>query len=240
MNPSFIEKAVLKEKAAQIGVELDETALDRFDIYARGLVEWNEKINLTAITQPDEIITKHFVDSLTVLPMLKGSEPLRLIDVGTGAGFPGLALLIARPKLQLTLLDSTKKKLTVLDDLLSRLSLSATLLHTRAEDAGQDARYREQFDAVTARAVAPLHVLAEYCLPFAAVGGMFFAMKSAAAQEELAAARPAIRQLGGKVKDCVEFTLEGAGARSIVRIEKCSPTNPKYPRPSAKIAKFPL
>ena len=149
----FIEKETLQEKAAQLSVVLDDAALDRFDIYAKALVEWNTKINLTAITTPKEIVAKHFVDSLAVLTAVTPHPGAKLIDVGTGAGFPGLVLLIARPDLQVTLLDSTKKKLMVLDDILQRLSLSAELLHARAEEAGQNPQYREQYDLVTARAV---------------------------------------------------------------------------------------
>ena len=236
----FIEKDTLQTKAAQLGVVLDETALERFDIYAKALVEWNEKINLTAITAPKDIVAKHFVDSLAVLTAVAPQAGAKLIDVGTGAGFPGLALLIARPDLQVTLLDSTKKKLMVLDDILQRLSLSAELLHARAEETGQNPQYREQFDLVTARAVAPLHLLAEYCLPFAKVGGQFVAMKSSTVREELAEGAFAVRTLGGEKPQCTTLTLEDVGARSLVLIKKRTTTNPKYPRPSAKIAKNPL
>ena len=237
---NFIEIERLKEKAAALGVSLDETALERFDIYAKALVEWNEKINLTAITQPQDIVTKHFADSLTLLRHLRAKHAGTLLDVGTGAGFPGLALLIADPALQVTLLDSIKKKLTVLQDILGRLSLSAALLHGRAEDLAHDARYREQFDAVMARAVAALPVLAEYCLPFVRVGGTFYAMKSVTAAEEVKDAQPAIRLLGGDRPQCKTMTLEDVGERCLILVGKRSATSQKYPRPSAKIAKEPL
>lgn len=237
---NFIDKGLLKEEAARFGVVLDEAALERFDIYAKALVEWNEKINLTAITDAKEIVIKHFADSLTLLPYLQKQKAQNMIDVGTGAGFPGLALLIANPTLNVTLLDSTKKKLMVLEDISERLALPVRLLHGRAEECAHDPKYREQFDAVTARAVAALPVLAEYCLGFVRVSGTFYAMKSQSALQELTDARDAIRLLGGKDVQCETMTLADAGARSLILIKKCSPTNQKYPRPSAKIAKMPL
>ena len=240
MTTHFIDLGDLQARAKQIGVTLDDTALERFDLYAKALVEWNEKINLTAITQPEEIVTKHFVDSLTVLPVLQGENAKTLLDVGTGAGFPGLALLIAQPDLQVTLLDSTKKKLTVIDDILQRLSLSATLLHSRAEDAAHNAAFRERFDIVTSRAVAPMVLLAEYCLPFVRPGGTLIAMKSGAVAQELDDAREAVQILGGAQPAIQKMQLDAVGERSLVLIQKRSATNQKYPRPSAKIAKEPL
>ncbi len=235
-----MNREALRQAAAMFHVKLDETALDRFADYARLLQEWNEKINLTAITATDEIVTKHFADSLSVLPLLNLPEGAKVIDVGTGAGFPGLPLLIARPDLQMTLLDSTQKKLNVLEEILDRLQLKAALLHARAEEAGHDPALREQFDAATARAVAHLRELSEYCLPFVRVCGIFAAMKSATAETELTEAKPAIRILGGKVERVETFTLENAGQRTVLLIQKCAPLSAKYPRPSAKIAKYPL
>lgn len=240
MNYEPLNCEALRQKAAMFHVKLDETALERFADYARLLQDWNEKINLTAITDTDEILTKHFLDSLTVLPLLQLPQGAKLIDVGTGAGFPGLALLIARPDLQVTLLDSTKKKLTVLEDILEKLDLSATLLHLRAEDAGHETTLREQFDVVTARAVANLRELSEYCLPFVRVGGVFAAMKSANAETELAEAKTALRLLSGNVARVESFSLDDAGTRTVIMIEKSAPLSAKYPRPSAKIAKNPL
>ena len=145
MTNSFIQKERLAALAASFGVQLDETALDRFDTYARLLCDWNEKINLTAITAPEEIVVKHFADSLSLLQTVPFPQNAALIDVGTGAGFPGLALKIARPDLRVTLLDSTKKKLTVLEDISGALGLSVELLHLRAEDAGQQAAFKGVF-----------------------------------------------------------------------------------------------
>lgn len=230
----------LKTLAESFGVQLDETALERYDIYARLLAEWNEKINLTAITDPLGITVKHFADSLTVFKYCSLQKNAKIIDVGTGAGFPGLALLIARPDIELTLLDSTKKKLGVIEDILAHIGLTAQLLHARAEEAGQNEKYREKFDFATARAVANLRELSEYCLPFVKRGGYFISMKGANALEELSGAKKAIAVLGGSVEAAESFNLEDAGERCIITVKKLSSTPSKYPRPSAKIAKNPL
>lgn len=236
----YIPTEKLKTLASSFGVSLDETALARFDAYAKLLCEWNEKINLTAITDPQGIAVKHFADSLSVFGFCDFPLGASVIDVGTGAGFPGLALLIARPDLKLTLLDSTKKKLTVLEDILEKLSLSAELLHSRAEEAGRNKKYRESFDFATARAVANLRELSEYCLPFVKKGGCFVSMKGARALEEIDGAKKAIALLGGKIEKEESFLLEEAGERNIIVVRKCSSTPEKYPRASAKIAKYPL
>lgn len=236
----FISKSLLKEKAEKFGVLLDEKSLERFDIYARLLVEWNEKINLTAITEPDEIVIKHFVDSLSIFSVIDIPEGAKVIDVGTGAGFPGMAMLIARPDLKITLMDSTNKKLNVIRDILSNVGLNADVIHKRAEEAGQSKDYRESYDFVTARAVSNLRDLSEFCLPFVKVGGTFISMKSAKADEEIEEGKKAIAVLGGKIKEKKTFELEEAGERTIILIEKSSSTPAKYPRPSAKMAKNPI
>lgn len=237
---AFISKELLKNKAAEFGVNLDDRALERFDLYAKLLVDWNEKINLTAITDPEGIVLKHFVDSLSVFSAIEIPEGAKSIDVGTGAGFPGIPMLIARPDLKLTLLDSTNKKLNVIRDILDKLDLQCEVLHSRAEDAGQSKEYREQYDFATARAVSNLRDLSEYCLPFVKKGGTFISMKSAKAEEEIAEGRNAIKTLGGSIKEKKVFEIDEAGERTIILIEKVSTTPPKYPRPSAKIAKNPL
>lgn len=237
---TFISMELLKNKAADFGVNLDEKALERFDLYAKLLVEWNEKINLTAITDPDGIVLKHFVDSLSVFSAINIPEGAKSIDVGTGAGFPGIPMLIARPDLKTTLLDSTNKKLNVIRDILEKLDLQCEVLHTRAEEAGQNKTYREQYDFATARAVSNLRDLSEYCLPFVKKGGTFISMKSAKAEEEIAEGKNAIRILGGNIKEKKTFEIDEAGERTIILIKKVSTTPPKYPRPSAKIAKNPL
>ena len=236
----YIDSEKLTSLSNSFGVQLDKTAIERFDAYARLLKDWNEKINLTAITDPLGITVKHFADSLSVFKYCSFPQNSKVIDVGTGAGFPGVALLIARPDLQLTLLDSTKKKLTVIENILSEIGLNAELLHSRAEEAGQNGNYREKYDFATARAVANLRELSEYCLPFVKRGGCFISMKGASAPEELSGAKKAIAVLGGEIEKAENFSLEDAGERCIITIKKVSSTPGKYPRPSAKIAKKPL
>ncbi|NCC87516.1 MAG: 16S rRNA (guanine(527)-N(7))-methyltransferase RsmG [Clostridia bacterium] len=232
-----ISKELLKNTALKNGIELDDLALDRFDKYAQLLIEWNKKINLTAITEPDEIVHKHFIDSLMLFNSIEIKDDTSIIDVGTGAGFPGVALLIANPNLEVTLLDGTKKKLNVIENILSELGLSATIVHSRAEEAGRLPEYREQFDVVTARAVSNLRDLSEYCLPFAKVGGVFAPLKAMGAKEDLESAKRAIKTLGGEFCKIQEFMLEGCGERNIIIVKKISQTSPIYPRPSAQIAK---
>ncbi len=240
MKEAFISKDLLRKKALSYGVELDEKALERFDIYASLLVEWNEKINLTAITDPEGIVMKHFVDSLTVFHAVEIPQGAKVIDVGTGAGFPGVAMLIARPDLDVTLIDSTNKKLNVIRDILDKIGLSANVVHIRAEEAGHSKDFREQFDFATARAVSNLRDLSEYCLPFVKKNGIFISLKSAKADEEIQEGSAAIRILGGKIEEKKVFELEDCGERTILLIRKISSTPDKYPRPSAKMAKFPL
>lgn len=236
----MIDKQYLIESAEALGVSLDNTAAERFDKYAELLVWWNERINLTAITDPREIVEKHFIDSLAFLKYIPIDKDTKLIDVGTGAGFPGVALLIARPEAKITLLDSTKKKLNVIENILCELELSANTVHMRAEEAGKDPNYREQFDISTARAVTNLRDLSEYCLPFVKANGKFISMKGAGAKEELNAASNAIKILGGKTEDFFDYNLPGCGERALISIRKISQTPPKYPRPSAQISKKPL
>lgn len=240
MADNYMIKDLLKEKAEMFHVKLDETALERFEIYARLLVEWNEKINLTAITDPEGITMKHFLDSITIFSYVDIPEGAKVIDVGTGAGFPGLAMLIARPDLDMTLMDSTKKRLTVIENILENIGLQANVVHSRAEDAGQNKAFREQYDFSTARAVTNLRDLAEYCLPFVKVGGSFVPMKSAKTEEEIAEGKKAIHVLGGQIVKVDSFELLDCGERTIINVKKISPTPAKYPRPSAKIAKNPI
>ncbi len=237
---NFINKEKLQSMAKSYGIELDSKALDRFDIYARLLVDWNEKINLTSITEPDEIIEKHFVDSLLIFKAIDFPQGASVIDVGTGAGFPGMAMLIARPDLKITLLDSTGKKLKVIADILENVGLEAELVHARAEEAARKAELREQFDFATARAVANLRELSEYCLPFVKKDGCFVSMKSMKADEEIDGAKKAIKILGGQIEEVKSFELESAGERNIIITKKVMQTSAKYPRASAKISKSPL
>ena len=236
----MINRELLRSESAKIDISLDDTELARFDEYARLLIEWNNNINLTSITTPDEIVTKHFVDSLSILKYVDIPDGASIIDVGTGAGFPGMPLLVARPDINITFLDSLKNRLGFIDEVLNVNSLSACLVHGRAEDMGNTADYREQFDFATARAVAPLNVLCEYCMPFVKVGGRFVSMKGASARDELDCAKTAIATLGGELESFFDFNLANGDKRSIIIIKKVSQTPTNYPRRSKKIDTKPL
>ncbi len=236
----MINTTLLKSEAAKIGIELDETALNRLDKYADMLVETNKTLNLTAITEPEEIVYKHFIDSLSLLTVVDLKEGAKVIDVGTGAGFPGVVLLIARPDIKITLMDGTNKRLTFIQSVLDEIGLEAEILHSRAELAGKDKAYREKFDLVTARAVANMNTLSEYCMPFVKVGGIFAPMKAAKADEELDSATGAIKLLGGKLDRVCHLDIDNCGERCIIVTKKISQTPPKYPRASAQILKKPL
>ncbi len=236
----MVNTELLKSDAAKLGISIDDDKIMQFQKLAELLVEQNKTMNLTAITDPDGIAVKHFADSISVLTATEFAENARILDVGTGAGFPGIPLLIMRPDLDLTMLDSTAKKLKYVANTVNELGLSANVLHTRAEEAGQSKEYRETFDIVCSRAVAALNVLCEYCLPFVKVGGYFAAMKAAKAQEEIDGAKAAIKLLGGKIVEEKSFRLSDGGERNIIIIKKISHVPPKYPRVSAQIAKKPL
>ena len=215
--------------------QADETALDRFEIYHRLLAEWNEKMNLTAITDPVAVAEKHFADSLAALPYLKPG--MKVVDVGTGAGFPGVPLLIMEPGLELTLADSLQKRLTFLDALLKELGLKAALVHGRAEDLGQNKLYREQFDAALSRAVANLPVLLELTTPFVRVGGTAIAYKGDADQE-LESAKTAAFLLHVKLRSVgLDSNL---GKRCLIFSDKIAPTPRSYPRKAGTPSKKPL
>ena len=234
----MIDKNRLCSLAKENGIILDDTALDRFDKYAELLVEWNGKMNLTAITEPEEIEVKHFLDCL-MLPKYFNLDYIQtVIDVGVGAGFPSVPLLIYKPDLCLTMMDAINKRLTFLDTAVHALGLEAQLIHERAEAAGQDENYREKFDLATARAVAPMNVLAEYCLPFVKVGGYFVALKGS--NDDTEEAKNAIATLGGEVVDNISYKLNGTEPRSIVVIKKISQTPTHFPRKSKKISTKPL
>ena len=232
--------SLLISDAERLGIALSDEQLSRFDKLSDLLVEQNKTMNLTAITDPEGIAVKHFADSISVLTAAEIPQGAKILDVGTGAGFPGIPLLIMRPDVDLTMIDSTAKKLKYVENTVNELGLIATTLHTRAEEAGQSKEYREKFDFVCSRAVAALNVLCEYCLPFVKQNGLFIAMKGAKAQEEIDGARSAIKTLGGKIIAEKSFSLSDGGERTLVIIKKISQIPPKYPRPSAQIAKKPL
>jgi len=235
----MIDKDYLQKICAEYGIVLNAAQLDAFDRYAELLVETNKVMNLTAITEPEEIAVKHFFDSLLPLKYLDIPKGAKIIDVGTGAGFPGMVLKIARPDIELTLLDSLNKRLVFLSEVCDALELEAEIVHGRAEEKA-GGNMRESYDFAFARAVAQLNVLSEYCLPYVKVGGSFIAMKGKKAAEELEEAKKAIAVLGGKVTQFIEDSLPGGDERGTVIIKKISQMSPKYPRAGGKIAKSPI
>ena len=232
----MIDTERLIRKAAVYGIDAAPVA-DKLDAYARMLVEYNEKVNLTAITQPEAVEDRHFIDSLLLAaqPEVRG----RVVDVGTGAGFPGVVMKLYRPELELTLLEPTGKRVEFLRWVCGELGVEAEFVKERAEEAARK-RWRESFDTAVARAVADLPVLAEYCLPLVKVGGTFAAMKGSSAQEEAARAVNALKRLGGGEASLRLFTLPDSSARALVFCTKKSQTPPAYPRNGGKIAKAPL
>ena len=237
----MIDKQLLLQGCKQFEIELSTQAAEQLDTYAQLLVEWNGKMNLTAITDPQGIVFKHFVDSLLLLKAVELPQGSSLIDVGAGAGFPSMPVKIARPDLAVTMLDSLQKRLTFLEEVSRQLELDCTFIHARAEDGGREKKLRERFDFATARAVAHLRELAEYCLPYVKVGGRFVSYKSGKLSEELTAAGKAIHVLGGEAKEPVYFQLTGTeDERSFVCIEKGKATPKKYPRKAGTPAKEPI
>ncbi len=224
----------------EFGLTLDKEAVDRLNNYGNMLIEWNEKMNLTAITEPEEVLYKHFLDCLLFFKNVSVPNKAKVIDVGTGAGFPGMVLKIARPDIELTLMDGLNKRLTFLNAVLTELKLEAKTVHMRAEDGGKSPDYREKYDIACARAVANLPVLCEYCIPFVKLGGQFVAMKGSAAGEELDAATNAYKTLGCEKATIICENLRENEARAFIIAKKVSQTPSKYPRMGGKIAKSAL
>lgn len=231
---------ILRPLLPGYGLTFGEEQFALLEAYAAMLKEWNEKMNLTAITDGEGIAVKHFLDSLLVLRYADPPRGAKLADVGAGAGFPGAVLKIARPDLHLTLIDGQGKRVAFLAALSERLGLEAACLHLRAEDAGRDPGLRARFDLVTARAVAGMNVLAEYCLPLVKRGGVFAAMKGPEPRAEIAAAERAIRLLGGSEPEILDYRLPNGDGRTLVTVRKAAATPDLYPRSAAKIAKRPL
>ncbi|HEO8420274.1 16S rRNA (guanine(527)-N(7))-methyltransferase RsmG [Niallia sp. FSL W8-0635] len=225
------------------GITLSDQQIRQFELYFETLVEWNEKMNLTAITEKSEVYLKHFYDSITAGFYYEGfHEAVHLCDVGAGAGFPSIPLKIIFPDLKVTIVDSLKKRIHFLEHLASLLELKeVNFIHDRAETFGQNKEYRESFDIVTARAVARLSVLSELCLPLVKVGGTFVAMKAASAKEEIEAGKKAVGLLGGKVQSTHSFLLPiEESERNIIIIAKEKPTPKKYPRKPGTPNKEPI
>ena len=229
-------KDLLQNYIKDYKITLTENQYEQFQKYFELLAEWNEKINLTAITDESGVALKHFADSLSLLNFVDIPQNSSLADVGTGAGFPGVVLKIARPDIKLTLIDSLNKRLVFLGEVCAQLGIEAELIHSRAEDGARDEKLRESFDFAVSRAVARMNVLSEYCLPYVKVGGAFCAMKGAQANEEFKESLNAINTLGGKLEKKYFFELpENGGERAIAVVRKVKNTPQKYPRQSGKI-----
>lgn len=231
-----------KKDLCSLGVSLTEEQIEQFLVYYEMLAEWNQFMNLTSITAYEDVMKKHFVDSLSLVKAYDLSRPVSVIDVGTGAGFPGLALKIAFPGIKITLLDSLHKRIQFLDAVSEQLGLSdVETVHGRAEDFAKPGKLRESFDLCVSRAVANLSTLSEYCLPFVKVGGKFISYKSEKLTEEAGTAEKAIALLGGKVLGQTEFQLPDSDIyRCLFSIEKVNPTPKKYPRKAGLPGKEPI
>lgn len=233
----MLERSVTRELFSQNGIELDDAQLERLEKYSTLLVEKNKVVNLTAITDDEGVTVKHFFDSIYPFTLFDVPENVSVIDVGTGAGFPSCPLKVFRGDIQLTLLDSLNKRIKFLEELSQLIALDARCIHSRAEDGGRREDLREHFDIATARAVAELEKLCEYCLPFVKVGGLFAALKGSSGEEELEAAKPIIKQLGGKCEKLIKYSLPNGDPRQLILIRKLSATPPKFPRTPAQLKK---
>ena len=244
---AFADLAILEAGARALGVDLDGAQLDRFRSYGETLLDWNARMNLTAITDPARVQTLHFLDALTLVPAIRARQravpgaDLTLLDVGSGAGVPGIPLKIVLPELRVTLLDGTGKRVRFLWHVIEHLGLRGIgAVQGRAEEAAHDPEWRERFDLVTARALARLPTLLEWCLPFARVGGLLLAPKAGDIAAELAVGRRAAALLGGRVRDSHPVPLPDLPNHVVVLIDKVAPTPPAYPRGRGLPAKEPL
>ena len=229
-----------KQKLNEFDIKINDEQIKSFEKYMNLLLEWNEKINLTAITQPEEVKLKHFVDSLTVLKYINDDD--KVIDIGTGAGFPGIPLKIMKENTKITLLDSLNKRINFLNIVIETLNLrNIQAIHGRAEEIARNKLYREKYDVAVSRAVANLSTLTEYMLPFVKVGGKCICMKGANVNEELERAQNAIKELGGEIERVDNFYLsDNDNERNIIVIKKVKETNSKYPRKAGTPSKEPL
>lgn len=233
----------LKEELKQIEIELTDLQMKQFYDYYELLIQWNSMVNLTAITQMEEVVTKHFVDSLSLKKIIVDIDqhPYSLIDVGTGAGFPGIPLKIAFPQIKVTLLDSLNKRVKFLNEVIEKLQLNDIIaIHGRAEDYGRENVLRETFDLCVSRAVANLSTLSEYCMPFVKVGGCFVSYKSGKVEEELVSGKGALKKLSGEIEEKISFTLPNSDERCLVKIRKIAKLQKKYPRKAGLPSKEPL
>lgn len=234
-----MNREIFENGLNQAGFDYNEEIINKFDIFSRLLVEWNEKMNLTAVTDPEGISVKHFLDSVVPLTVLDIKKDAKVIDVGTGAGFPGVPLKIMREDFDFTFMDSLNKRINFLNEVSNQLNFEkAEFVHARAEEAGRNKNYREKYDVAVSRAVANLKVLSEYCVPFVKVGGIFAAFKQFEVEEEIDEARAMIGSLGGKITDIKKVEIPCSDiVRKIVIIEKVKETPAQFPRRSNKIKK---
>lgn len=232
-------KNVFVEEAKKINVSVDDDMLNKFYTYMKEIIAWNDKVNVTAITDEKMFIVKHFIDSLTVNKFVE--DKTNIIDIGTGAGFPGIPLKIINPNLKVTLIDSVNKKLNVIRDISEKINLTnLEIIHTRAEDLANNKEYREKYDVATTRAVSNLTTILEYMLPFVKIGGYAVCMKGPNYKEELEVARKAIEVLGGEYQFIEELNVNEELERNIIIIKKIKETPKKYPRGQGKPLKEPI
>lgn len=233
---------ILKQASDNESLEFTEDKYNKFIRYKELIKEWNEKVNLTAITEDSEIIKKHFIDSIKVFKFQELKNAKKVIDIGTGGGFPGIPMKIINPSSKVVLLDSLNKRINFLNEVIKELKLNdIETIHGRAEDFAQENKYRERFDVAVSRAVANLTVLTEFCLPFVKIGGYFVAMKGPAIDEEMKEAKNAIKILGGEVEEILKVDIEGSDLNhNLVIIRKLKETPKKYPRKAGMVTKNPL
>lgn len=233
---------IFENKLNELGITLTDEQKQQFDKFYELLVEWNKVMNLTGITEYEEVNEKHFVDSVSIVKAVDINKVETVIDIGTGAGFPGIPLKIAFPHLKVVLLDSLNKRINFLNTVIDELGLTdIKTIHGRAEDYAKQSEYREKFDVCVSRAVANLSTLSEYCIPYVSVGGMFVPYKSGEIDEEVMASKKAVNILGGKIEEIVKFQLPGTEiGRSFIKIKKIQNTTKKFPRKAGLPAKEPL
>lgn len=237
-NKEFSE--IIRKEAKAIDIELNNEQTDKFYEYTKLLLEWNTKINLTSITEVQDVITKHLIDSMTILKHIKDTD--NIIDVGTGGGFPGIPIKLIKPKTEVTLLDSLNKRVKFLNEIIKELQIkNITTVHLRAEDAGRIQEYREQYDVAVSRAVAPLNTLLEYMMPFVKLNGICICMKGIKAEEEIKKSKNAINKLGGKIEKIENFKLPGTDMnRTVIIIKKIKAITEQFPRKAGTPNQNPL